>query len=365
MKFIHTNFINFVTDYLLPLRWGSGLFKQLRWFCKVFFTILLQFIFTSLGLLLVVFIISHVIPIDPVLAIVGSKASTTVYEAQKHALGLDLPIYQQFFHYLQRLMNGDFGYSLLTSNLVIDDIKRVFPATIELATIAALFGVLLGIPLGILSAIYQDSWIDHCVRLFSLLGNSISIFWLALMALWIFYAKLGWFPEPGRLSFMYVDFQTNHGFLLIESLLKGRIDVFFDALHHILLPAFILAYYNLSNISRMTRLFMLEQLHQEYVLTAKIKGLPMWYIIVVHVLKNVAVPLITVIILSYGHLLEGSTFVETIFLWPGLGYYLNQALMNADLNATLGCTMLIGLIFISFNVFADFLYKILDPRANA
>jgi peptide/nickel transport system permease protein len=335
--------------------------------CKsviIWLQILTQVVGTCLGLILVIFLIARIIPIDPVLAIVGSKATATVYEAQKHALGLDLPIYKQFINYLIKIMQGDFGYSLLTSNLVLDDIKRVFPATIELATTAALFGVLLGVPIGILSAVYQDSWVDHTVRLFSLLGNSISIFWLALMGLLLFYAKLAWFPEPGRISFIYSDFNAKSGFVLLESLWLGKIDVFVDALQHILLPAIILAYYNLSHISRMTRLFMLEQLNQEYVLTARIKGLSEWRIIWVHVLRNAAIPLITVIILSYGSLLEGSTFVETIFLWPGLGYYLNQSLMNADLNATLGCTLIIGLIFIGFNILADYLYKILDPRVK-
>lgn len=324
----------------------------------------MQVFFTCLGLLLVIFIIAHVVPIDPVLAIVGSKASAAVYAAERHALGLDLPFYQQFFRYISHIFHGDFGSSMLTSNYVLDDIRRVFPATIELATTALFMGVIIGVPLGILSAIYQDRWFDHCVRLISLLGNSISIFWLALMGLLLFYAKFGLVPGPGRISFIYSDFHAKSGFLLLESLCLRKWEIFFDALHHIILPAAVLAYYNLSHISRMTRSFMLEQLNQEYVFTARIKGLPEWYIICFHVLRNAAIPLITVIILSYGALLEGSTFVETIFLWPGLGYYLSQSLMNADLNATLACALIIGLIFIGFNLMADCFYRKLDPRVQ-
>lgn len=158
--------------------------------------------------------------------------------------------------------------------------------------------------------------------------------------------------------------QARSGFVLLESLYLGEWDVFKDAIHHIILPAATLAYYNLANISRMTRAFMLEQLNQEYVFTARVKGFPEWYIICFHVFPNAAIPLLTVIILSYGSLLEGSTFVETIFLWPGLGYYLSRSLLNADLNATLACTLIIGVIFIIFNSMADYLYKKLDPRVR-
>ena len=338
--------------------------RNIRNFGKTAAQILTQIVGTCFGLLLVVFLISRFVPIDPVLAKVGGKASHAVYEAERIAMGLDLPIYQQFFRYCGKILHGDFGYSLLTANPVLQDLAAVFPATIELATIAMLLGVTIGVPLGIFSAMYQGRLFDNAMRLLCLLGNSVSIFWLALMGLLLFYAKFSLVPGPGRLGFMYADFHARSGFVLLESLYLGRFDVFLDACSHIILPAAILAYYNLANISRMTRAFMLEQLTQEYVFTARVKGLPEWYIIIFHVLRNAAIPLVTVIILSYGALLEGSTFVETIFLWPGLGYYLSQSLLNADLNATLACTLVIGVIFIGFNLLADFCYRKLDPRVN-
>lgn len=321
-----------------------------------------QLLFTCFGLVITIFFLSKLSPIDPVLSVVGDNASAETYQLAKHALGLDLPSYQQFYQYIVKIFHGDFGYSLLTNNLVITDIKRVFPATIELATTALILAVFIGIPLGILSAIYHNKWPDHLIRIISLFGNSISIFWLGLIGLLIFYAKLAIAPSPGRISFIHAGFPLKYGFLLVESLLTANWEIFFDALHHIMLPAILLAYYNLSNICRMTRSFMLEQYNQEYVFTAKIKGLPEWYIICFHILPNVAIPLITVIILSYGTLLEGSTFIEIIFLWPGLGYYLTQSLLHADLNATLAGTLIIGVIFIVFNILADCLYRKLDPR---
>lgn len=331
---------------------------------KIWLPNLAQLFLTCFGLVVIIFFLSKLVPIDPVLTIVGDNATVEVYQAGKHTLGLDLPVYKQLFNYVAKISHGDFGYSILTNNCVLDDIKRVFPATIELATIALILGVLFGVPLGILSAIYQDKWFDHIVRIISLFGNSISIFWLGLMGLLIFYAKLGIVPSPGRISIIHADFQPKFGFILLESLFSCNWEIFFDALHHIILPATLLAYYNLSNICRMTRTFMLEQYNQEYVITARIKGVPEWYIICFHILRNVAIPLVTVIILSYGSLLEGSTFIEIIFLWPGLGYYLSQSLLHADLNATLACTLIIGLIFIIFNIIANYLYRKLDPRVQ-
>lgn len=326
---------------------------------------LLTALLTLFGLIFITFIIGRVLPIDPVLATVGDRASADIYEAVKIELGLHLPWYKQFYHYCLNMISGNFGTSFLTNNKVIDDLKLVFPATIELATLAMFISTFIGIPLGIFAAIYQNKWPDHLVRIIALFGNSISIFWLGLMALLIFYSKLEWAPSPGRLDTFYEYYTLKSGFLFIETALYGEWEIFFNALKHIMLPACILAYFKLALITRMTRTFMIEILHQEYILTAKIKGLPTWYIICVHAFRNALIPLTTIIGLSYAALLEGATFIETIYLWPGLGYYLTQALKNADMNAILGTTILIGTIFIVINLLTDTLYHLFDPRMKA
>ena len=216
---------------------------------------------TLLGLLLITFLIGRVMPIDPVLAVVGERATNEVYMATRAAMGLDDPLIVQFFNYLREVLTGNFGNSLLTSRPVIDDIARVFPATLELATVATLIGVTLGIPAGVLAAVHQGRWPDHLVRLIGLFGYSMPIFWLGLMGLLIFYGKLDWVAGPGRLDVFFEDIVPQvTGVILVDSLLAGDTEVFANALSHIILPAAVLGYYSLAYISRMTRSFMLEQL---------------------------------------------------------------------------------------------------------
>lgn len=320
---------------------------------------------TFLGLLFVTFLIGRVVPIDPVLAAVGDRAPAEVYERVRIELGLHLPLYQQFWMYIGKVVQGDLGRSVLTANPVTQDILRVFPATLELATVATFFGVLLGVPMGVMAAVYQGRWPDHVMRVLGLFGYSVPVFWLGLMGLVLFYGRLDWVPGPGRLDVFYdgmVDTVT--GVILIDSMLAGEWDIFKNALAHLVLPAAILGYFSLAYISRMTRSFMLEQLSQEYVTTARVKGMREWRIIWVHALGNVWVPLVTVIALSYGNLLEGSVLTETVFAWPGLGFYLTQSLLSADMNAVLGGTIVVGTVFVGINLLSDLLYKVLDPRAR-
>jgi len=322
-------------------------------------------ILTFLGLLLVTFVIGRVVPIDPVLAIVGDRAPGHVVERVREELGLNRPLYEQFVIYVGNVLQGDLGDSVLTANPVIEDIKRVFPATLELATVATLFGVLFGVPMGVLAGVYAHRWPDQVIRVVGLLGYSIPVFWLGLMGLLLFYARLDWVPGPGRLDVFYDGLvEPVTGVLLIDSALAGEWEIFWNAASHIVLPAAILGYFSLAYISRMTRSFMLEQLSQEYITTARVKGVPEWRVIWVHALGNVWVPLVTVIALSYANLLEGSVLTEIVFAWPGLGYYLTQSLLKADMNAVLGATMVVGAVFIGVNLLSDLLYKLLDPRAR-
>ncbi len=326
---------------------------------------LLMVAITFLGLLLITFLIGRVVPIDPVLAVVGDKASHEVYERARIAMGLNLPLWQQFLIYLSSVLRGDFGTSVLTAKPVFEDILRVFPATMELAFLATLFGIFVGIPLGVISAVKRGGFLDHVSRVVGLLGYSLPIFWLALLALMIFYAKLDLLPGPGRVDVFSDGIVTPvTGFMLIDSILAGEWEIFWNALYHLIMPATLLGYFSMAYISRMTRSFMIEQLRQEYILTARVKGVAEWKVIWGHAFGNCAIPLITVVALSFGALLEGSVLTETIFAWPGLGLYLTNSLLNADMNAVLGSTIVVGSIFLGINIFSDILYKVFDPRAR-
>lgn len=320
---------------------------------------------TFIGLLAVTFFIGRVVPIDPVLAAVGDRASADTYEKVREELGLNLPLWQQFGLYVWKALQGDFGTSVLTSNPVLADVKRVFPATLELATVATVFGVILGIPAGVLAAVRRGTWVDHLIRVVGLMGYSVPVFWLGLMGLLILYAKLDLVAGPGRIDLFYEGLVPAYtGVILLDSALAGEWDVFRNALSHIILPASILGYFSLAYISRMTRSFMLEQLRQEYITTARVKGLPERTVIWRHALGNAWVPLVTVIALSYGTLLEGSVLTEIVFSWPGLGFYITNSLLNADMNAVLGGTVVVGCVFIGLNLLSDLLYRKLDPRAR-
>ncbi|MDE4366234.1 ABC transporter permease [Phaeobacter gallaeciensis] len=326
---------------------------------------LLSISITMLGLLFVTFVIGRVMPIDPVLAVVGERATEAQYDAVFIELGLDKPLIVQFFYYVSDVLRGDFGTSLLTARPVAVDIVRVFPATFELATIGILFGCLLGVPLGVVAAVKRGSWIDQIARVVALVGYSMPIFWLGLMGLLLFYGILGWVGGPGRQGIFYEDMiPVVTGMILLDSILAGDWGAFWDAFSHIVLPASILGYYSLAYISRMTRSFMLEQLSAEYVTTARVKGMSEWAVVWHHAFRNIRVQLITVIALSYANLLEGSVLTEIIFSWPGIGSYITTALLSADMNAVLGGTVVVGLVFICLNVFSDLLYKVFDPRSK-
>jgi peptide/nickel transport system permease protein len=320
---------------------------------------------TLFGLLLVTFLIGRVVPVDPVLAAVGDRASAETYERTRVELGLDRPLPEQFATYALKVLHGDLGRSVLTSNPVLADIGRFFPATLELATLATLIGVLVGVPLGVVAATRQDRWQDQLARVVGLLGYSIPVFWLGLVALLLFYARLGWTGGPGRLDVGYEDIvEPVTGLVILDAALAGEWDVARNALFHLVLPAAVLAYFSLAYISRMTRSFMLEQLRQEYVVTARVKGLSERAVVWRHAFRNMRVPLITVIALSYASLLEGSVLTETVFAWPGLGLYITNSLLNADMNAVLGGTLVVGAVFVGLNLFSDLLYRVVDPRAR-
>jgi peptide/nickel transport system permease protein len=320
---------------------------------------------TFIGLTAVTFIIGRIMPNDPVVAIVGDRASKEVYDAMFIQLGLDKPIWEQYLIFLGNILQGDFGRSVMTTRPVLEDIKRFFPATLELATIATIVGVVIGVPAGVLAAVRQGKLIDHIVRILGLLGHSIPIFWLGMVALLVFYAKLDWVAGPGRIDFFYDGIvEPVTGVILIDAALAKEWDVFHNAVSHVILPASMLAIYSLAYIARMTRSFMLDQLNQEYVLTARVKGLNEGAVIWHHAFRNVLVQLITIIGLTYASLLEGSVLTETVFAWPGIGQYITNSLFNADMNAVIGGTLVVGISFVGINMLSDMLYRIVDPRSK-
>lgn len=330
---------------------------------------LASLVITLLGLLLVTFLIARVVPNDPVLSIIGERATQAQYDAVRLELGLDEPLWKQFAIYVGNAVQGDLGTSIRTNQPVAIDIARAFPATLELATLATIFGVIVGVPAGVLAATKPGSMIDQILRIIGLMGYSMPIFWLGLMGLLLFYGMLGWVGGPGRLDPTYemmleFDLTQYTGMILLDSALNGSWDIFVNAISHIILPAGLLGYVSMAYISRMTRSFMMNELGQEYITTARVKGIPERRVIWVHAMRNVLVPLITVIALSYAYLLEGAVLTETIFAWPGLGSYITDALFAADMPGVLGGTVVVGAAFVTLNMLSDLLYKLVDPRAR-
>ncbi|MCO5731337.1 ABC transporter permease [Rhizobium sp. SSA_523] len=320
---------------------------------------------TLFGLLVITFAIGRLVPADPVIAAIGDQADQATYERVYKEMGLDKPLIVQFGTYLSNIVHLDFGQSHITKNSVASDLARVFPATMELATLATLIGAGLGVPLGVISAVRKGTWVDHLGRVVGLLGYSTPIFWLGTIVILIFYAQFGLIPGGGRIDIYnegLVEGPT--GSLLLDSLIAGEWDVFLSALHHVAAPAIILGYAAMAYLSRMSRSFMLEQLRQEYILTARAKGISQHTVVWRHAFRNIRVQLLTVVALAYCGLLDGTVLIETVFAWPGLGQYLTSALFFADMNAVLGSVLLIGIISIAINLLSDIVYRFIDPRTR-
>jgi peptide/nickel transport system permease protein len=326
---------------------------------------ILWFPLTLLALLACTFLFAKLAPIDPLLAVVGERASEEMRAKASEALGIDQPLPIQFVRHLARVLSGDLGVSTLSGQSVLTDLAQVFPATLELAVAATLIGLSLGLLLGIAGAYWRGGWIDHLARLISLLGHSVPVFWLGLMALYVFYAALGWAPGPGRISFHLEGMVPPlSGILMIDALLAGRADIAADAAKHLVLPALTLGLFSTALFARTTRALMLDALSQDFILTARAKGLSETRVVFVHALRAAAAPLATTTALALCSLLEGSVLTETVFSWPGLGSYMTNALMAADMAAILGGTLLIGLLVALLNLAADLAQRLLDPRAS-
>ena len=320
-------------------------------------------VLTLAGLLLVTFSFSALSPVDPALQLVGDHASKATYERARHELGLDEPWPVQFERYVVRLAHGDLGMSRSTGQPVSDDLKRVFPATFELATLSMIVAALVGVGLGVLAAWRPSGLLDSVIRILSLVGNSIPVFWLGLLALLLFYARLQWTGGPGRLddAFEYtIDMPT--GLVLVDAWRSGVQGAFGSAIAHLILPVLVLASNAVGQVTRLTRAAMIGEAGKEYVTLARAKGASEARILLSHILPNITGVLVTVLALTYASLLEGAVLTETVFAWPGLGRYLTTALFAGDTPAILGGTLLIGCCFVFVNRLADLLARTLDPR---
>ena len=313
---------------------------------------------------LVIFLIANAVPGDPVLLQIGdiAAANPVLVEAFRHKWGLDLPLWDRYWIFLDGLVHGDFGYSISSHRPVLDDIRDYAPATIELASVAFVLSLLVGLPLGVLAAVKRDSWIDHLARGVSLIGVSAPSFWLAFTMLAIFYGALDWAPGPGRLDPIAFPPDRVTGLLLIDTVLAGDWDTFHDAVAHLVLPSIVLASATLGLITRTTRAAMLEALSQDYVRVAKAKGLRARAVVLGHALPNALLPVVTLGGLAYANLLSGAVLTETIFSWPGLGRYTFQSAVALDFPAIMGMTVIVASVFVLVNLVVDVSYALLDPR---
>jgi peptide/nickel transport system permease protein len=311
---------------------------------------------------LLTFALSHIIPADPARLLAGPRASAEVVEKIRHDNGLDRPFWQQYASYVGGILRFDFGISFSSFRPVRTDIAEFFPATAELTVFALIFAVIFGVSIGILSAIRQNSWMDQVARFLAINGISMPVFWLGLLAQLLLYQKLGWFPFGGRVSDDAILPPTVTGLLTLDCLLAGNWHTFFDAIWHLLLPAFVLGLEPLAILARITRTSLIEVMREPYVVTARAKGLREYVVILKHGFRNALLPVVTVVGLLVGYLLSGSVMVETVFTWPGIGRYAARAISSADYNAVMGVTLVISLVYLISNLLVDLVYARLDPR---
>jgi peptide/nickel transport system permease protein len=322
---------------------------------------LLMLIPVLFGMSLIVFFMLRLIPGDPADAILGEKASPAAKEALTQQLGLDEPWYTQYISYIGDLLQGDLGESLRTRSPISEEIWPFLAATFELALVAMIIAVVIGVNAGIISAWFQNSWFDYTAMILALIGVSIPIFWLGLMEQWIFALELNWLPSLGRENIRDPIEPITHLFLL-DTLIQGNFDQFVVALKHLILPSIALATIPMAIIARMTRSSMLEVMRSDFIRTARAKGQKMFWVVYKHSLKNAFIPVLTTIGLQMGLLLGGAILTETIFSWPGIGRYIYEAISFRDYPVVQSGVLLIAAIFVFINLIVDLLYAVFDPR---
>ena len=313
------------------------------------------------GVSIVVFLFLRLIPGDPALVLLGERANEQGIQRMRDAMGLNQPLHVQYWRFADRLAHGDLGRSIRTGRPVLEEAAGRFPATIELGVTALTIAVVIGVGGGVVSATWRGSVVDHAARVFSLVGISMPIFWLGLVLIWLFAVQLQWLPSDGRLD-ATTRYAPLTGFVLLDAALQGRGDLAVTALRHLVLPALALSTVPMAIIARMTRSSMLEVLRQDYIRTARAKGLKEYLVTTRHALKNASLPVVTIIGLQVGFLLSGAILTETIFSWPGIGRWVFEAILNRDYPVVQGITLVVAFIFVAVNLLVDVLYAALDPR---
>ncbi len=319
-------------------------------------------IFVLFGLSVVTFSLSHAIPSDPARLMAGPRASAATVDKIRERYGLNDPLPVQYVNYVQGVLRLDLGDSFTTRRPVKEDLARYLPATLELGLFAFILSTAVGVPLGVLSAVKRDKWPDHIARFVSISGLALPVFWLAIMAQFVFFGRLGWLPDGGRLPIGSDPPPTVTTLYTVDALLAGQWETFVTAVRHLLLPTIVLAYGSLAVITRMVRGGMLEVLNQDYIRTARAKGVAHKTVVVGHALKNALLPTVTSLGLQIGLLLSGAFLVEIVFSWPGIGRYAVEAIQRLDYNATMATTLAIAFVFVLMNLVVDVLYLFLDPR---
>lgn len=318
-----------------------------------------------LGVALVMFVITHMLPADPVRVALGMDASTEQVAAYRKSLHLDDPLWKQYLVYLSHLFRGDLGTSIMSRRPVLSDLRTYFPATLELVGASMLISVALSIPMGVIAAVKRGQWVDRLSQLVSLFAVAMPVFWLGVLLQIVFYADLKWLPAAGRIGSTFAPPPTITGMYTVDALLVGDWALWWDALKHLLLPAFALSNVNIAILTRITRSSMLDVLNEGYVTTARAKGLTDRKVIYGHAFRNALIPIITIGGLRFGELMGGAILTETIFSWPGIGRYAVYSIENVDYSPVIGFTLLATLIYFIVNLVVDLVYGIIDPRVRA
>lgn len=329
---------------------------------KIVLKRLVSMILVVFGVTIVVFFLSHVIPGDPARMMVGQKASQEALENVRKDLGLDKPLIVQYLTYMKNFIQGDFGTSIRTQQPVLSDLLSYFPATLELVLYSFIIALVVGIPLGVITSVKQNTIFDNIGRLISIGGVSIPAFWSGIILIVIFYSKLNVLPSSGRLTLGSAFNANITGLITIDSLLTGNFDVFKDAIRHLILPAIVLSYAQLATITRQVRSSMISVLNEEYIKTVRANGIKEWYLIIFYALRNALIPTVTVVGLSLGGLLGGAVVTETVFNWPGMGKYVVDSISFLDFPAIMGFTIIIAFGYVLINLIVDILYMVLNPQ---
>ena len=314
-----------------------------------------------IGISLVVFLLLRLTPGDPATIMLGERATPEKVAVLREQLGLNRPLWEQYFEFVGRILHGDLGRSIISNNPVVDELGNRLPATIELVFFAMCWGLIIGIPMGVIAALKRNTLVDIASMVVALLGVSIPIFWLGLMMIYLFGVWLKWLPPSGQID-LTIPFHRTTNLYLVDAAISGNGEAVWSVIRHLIMPSFVLSTVTVPILARLTRSAMLEVLNQDYIRTARSKGLAERVVVIRHALRNALLPVVTVVGIQIGGLLGGAILTETIFSWPGMGLWMYQAILNRDYPIVQAGVLIAAIIFVVMNLLVDISYGILDPR---